>query len=87
MNWTAVKEYLYARMAEPSTWVSLGSVFTGLGVVIAPDKWQAITAIGLGLGGLLGAGLRERKKTTPEEIKQVVEQTVEPKALKNGNGH
>ncbi len=77
-----VAEYLVARAQEPSTWVSLGSVFTGVGFVIAPDKWQLIAGIGMGVGGLLGAVLRERKKTTAAEIKTVVKEVVEPEALK-----
>lgn len=76
--------YIVARLQEPSTWVSLGSMLTGLGIVIAPDKWQAIMGIGLGVGGFLGAILRERKKTTPEEIKTVVKDTVVPNAVQPG---
>lgn len=77
-------EYLAARLQESSTWVSIGSIITGLGFVIAPEYWQAISVIGLGLGGLLGAVLRERKKTTPEEIKAVVKDTVVPNAVQPG---
>lgn len=80
---TAV-DYIVARLQEPSTWVSLGSMLTGLGIVIAPDKWQAIMGIGLGLGGLLGAILRERKKATPAEIKEIVKETVVSGAVKPG---
>lgn len=76
--------YIVARLQEPSTWVSLGSMLTGLGIVIAPDKWQAIMGIGLGVGGFLGAVLRERKKTTPAEIKEVVKDTVVPNAVQPG---
>ncbi len=78
----AILEYMASRLQEPSTWVSLGSVATGVGIAVAPEYWQAITSIGLGVGGILGAALRERKKTTPAEIKKVVEQTVEPSVLK-----
>lgn len=78
--------YIAARFTEPSTWVSLGSLLTGVGIVVAPDKWQAIMGIGMGLGGFLGVILRERKKTTPDEIKKVVEDTVTPAVLKS-NGH
>jgi hypothetical protein len=78
----AILDYAVARLQEPSTWVSLGTMLTGLGVVIAPEYWQAIMGVGMSAGGLAGVVLRERKKTTPAEIKKVVEQTVEPEVLK-----
>lgn len=77
-------DYLAARMQEPSTWVSLGAMATGLGFAIAPEYWQAISAIGLGIGGFIGAALRERKKTTPAEIKEVVRDVVVPSAVQKG---
>ncbi len=78
----AILEYAIARSQEPSTWVSLGTMLTGLGVVIAPEHWQAIMGVCMFIGGGLGAALRERKKTTPAEIKAVVVQTVDNDALK-----
>lgn len=80
MNFLA--DYIVGRIQEPSTWVSLGTTLTGLGVVIAPEYWQAIMGVGMSLGGFLGVVLRERKKTTSQEIKAVVEQTVTPDAIK-----
>lgn len=79
----AALEYLAARLQEPSTWVSIGSMLTGVGVVIAPEYWQAIMGIGLIGGGLLGTVLRERKKTTPVEIKAVIEAIAKPEAIKS----
>lgn len=78
----SIFEYLAARIQEPSTWVSLGAFFTGIGWQVAPDYWQAIAGIGMGLGGFLGTVMRERKKTTPTEIKDVVKETVTPAAIK-----
>jgi hypothetical protein len=78
----AALEYLIARFQEPSTWVSLGTMLTGIGVSIAPQHWQIIMAVGMIGGGALGAAIRERKKTTPAEIKAVVQQTVEKGSLK-----
>ncbi len=81
MNWDGVLEYISSRLVEPSTWVSIGSAATGLGVIIAPDKWQAIMGIGMTLGGLLGVVLRERKKTSAAEIQNVVQAVVKPTAM------
>lgn len=78
----SILEYIAARLQEPSTWASLGSLATAVGFVIAPEYWQAIAAVGLGLGGLLGTLLRERKKTTATEIKSVVQAVVKPDAVK-----
>ena len=78
----SVLEYAVARLQEPSTWVSLGTMLTGLGVTIAPEYWQAIMGVGMSLGGAAGVVMRERKKTTTAEIKQVVQQTVDSSALK-----
>ena len=75
-------DWLVTRMKEPSTWVSLGGLVTAVGWNISPDYWQAIAGIGMGLGSLIGIILRERAKTTPAEIKKVVEATVSPEALK-----
>ncbi len=77
----SILEYLAARLQEPSTWSSLGVLFTGVGVVVAPEYWQAIMGIGMIIGGLLGTILRERKKTTATEIKSVVEAVVKPSAM------
>lgn len=76
-----ILDYLAARAIEPSTWVSMGTMLSGLGIVIAPDKWQAIMGLGMGIGGFLGMVLRERKKTSATEIKNVVEAVVKPTAL------
>ncbi len=75
-------EYCIARSQEPSTWVSLGTALTGAGVMVAPQYWQIIMGVCMFIGGGLGAVMRERKKTTPAEIKAVVVQTVERDALK-----
>lgn len=80
MDW--ILEYVAGRLQEPSTWVSLGSTLTGIGVVIAPEYWQAIMGVGMIGGGLLGTILREKKKATTAEIKAVVENTVTPNAIR-----
>lgn len=79
-------DYIAARLQEPSTYASLGMLFTAIGWQIAPDQWQAIAGICMGVGGLIGSVLRERKKATEKEIKEVakeaVHETVTPEALK-----
>jgi len=49
------------RLKEPSTWVGLGSLVTAVGWKIAPDLWQAISVVGMGLGGLMAIILTEKK--------------------------
>lgn len=77
--------WLSARLSEPSTWVSLGTMITAIGFNIAPEYWTQIAAVGMGLGGLAGLILKE-KKTTTAQIKSVAEKAVEekvsPEALK-----
>lgn len=80
MNWEALLQYVAGRLREPSTYVSLGVMATGLGFQIAPDKWQAISSICLGVGGLAGILLQE-KKTSAVEIKNVVQAVVKDTAL------
>lgn len=46
-------EYILDRLKERSTWLSIGTFLTGLGVVIKPDQWQIIMGIGMGLPGLI----------------------------------
>jgi len=82
---SAFLSWLAARASEPSTWVSLGSMVTAVGFNLAPEYWTYIAGIGMGLGGLIGLILRE-KKTTTNEIKTVAEKAVvdkvSPEALK-----
>lgn len=77
----SIFDYLADRMKEPSTYVSLGVLLTGVGVNIAPEKWAAISGICMGIGGFVGLILKERQKTTPTEIKNVVEAVVKPSAI------
>lgn len=57
---TTAFEYVIARLREPSTWVGLGSLLTGLGVAIAPEYWEAITSVGLSVGGLIAVIVKEK---------------------------
>jgi len=60
MNWQKILEYILARLKEKSTWVSLGSALTGMGVVIAPERWQLIMALGMGIPGIITVFLPSR---------------------------
>lgn len=52
-----------ARLKEPSTWVGLGSLVTAVGFAVSPDLWQAISAVGMGVGGLVAVILKEKSGT------------------------
>lgn len=80
--WEAALDYLSGRLQEPSTWNAFGMIFTGAGYALAPERWQAITVIGMIGFGAIGAGLRERKKTSAADVKSVVEATVRSDAMK-----
>lgn len=49
------------RLREPSTWIGLGSLVTAVGFAVKPELWQAISAVGMGLGGLMAVLLGENK--------------------------
>lgn len=50
-----------ARLREPSTWVGIGSLVTAIGFAVKPELWQAISAVGMGFGGLMAVLLGENK--------------------------
>lgn len=49
-----MKEYVKARLQEPSTWRGLVLIATAFGVPIAPELGEAIITIGLALAGGIG---------------------------------
>lgn len=61
MKGNPVKDYLLDRMREPSSWRGLTLLLTALGVPLAPGVSDAIIAIGLGIAGLIGAVVPDRK--------------------------
>lgn len=68
MDWNAFFSYIVARLCEKTTWVSLGTMLTGIGVALKPDQWQAIMAIGMGVSGFISTVLPARvleKNVTP----------------------
>lgn len=80
-------DYIVERMKEPSTYVSLGSLLTAIGFTISPENWQAIAFTCMGLGGLIGTFLSDRR-TKKSEIKEMAEkvvvENVKDSALTNG---
>ncbi|MGR2663105.1 hypothetical protein JOS77_27015 [Chromobacterium haemolyticum] len=54
-----LKQFLLARLQEPSTWRGAVMLATALGITVSPDTENAIIAIGLAVSGLLGALLPE----------------------------
>ena len=49
-----MKQYLVARMKEPSTWRGFILLLTAIGVPVAPELQEVIVSAGLGLAGLIG---------------------------------
>jgi len=54
-------QYLIARFKEPSTYAGLAAILTAFGVGLAPEYWEAISSVGVGLAGLAAILLRERE--------------------------
>lgn len=51
--------YLLARAGEPSTWAGLVGIATGLGIKVAPQAWDSISALGLFIASALLTVSRE----------------------------
>lgn len=49
-----MKNYLFARAKEPSTWRGLVLLLTAVGVPIAPALGEQIVTAGLAAAGLIG---------------------------------
>lgn len=56
-----LKDYLLARLREPSTWRGVFLLATALGVTISPEQQNAIVALGLAVVGAVGAFLPDPK--------------------------
>lgn len=68
MNIKLILLYILDRMKERGTWLSLGTALTGMGVLIAPQKWDLIMAIGMGIPGIITAFIPpviQEKNITP----------------------
>jgi len=52
--------YIVYRLSEASTWRSLARLLTIAGVVIEPENWERIMAVGLGISEFIGLFLPDR---------------------------
>ena len=54
--------YLVARLQEPTTWRGLVLILTAFGTQLAPEKQEAVMALGLLIAGVIGAAVPDREK-------------------------
>ena len=52
--------YLVARMGEGSTWAGLVLILTAAGITLNAEQRDAITAVGLGIAGLIRAAFPDK---------------------------
>ena len=50
-----MKDYILARMREPSSWRGLTLLLTAIGIPLAPGLADAVIALGLAGAGVIGA--------------------------------
>lgn len=55
-----MRDYILARLQEPSTWRGLVLIASALGAALSPDQQEAIVTGGLLLAGLIGAALPDK---------------------------
>ena len=55
-----MKDYILARVKEPSSWRGLILLLTAIGVPVAPEMADAIVTIGLGIAGLVGVATPDK---------------------------
>lgn len=60
MEGQTMRDYLLARLQEPSTWRGLVLIATACGAILSPEQQEAIIAGGLLLAGLIGAATPEK---------------------------
>jgi hypothetical protein len=54
-------DYILARLAESSTWRGLVFVASAAGIVLDPDKFNAIAAAGMAVAGAINIFRKEKK--------------------------
>lgn len=62
-----MRDYILARLQEPSTWRGLVLIASALGAALSPDQQEAIVTGGLLLAGIIGAAVPD--KSSPENRK------------------
>lgn len=55
-----MKQYIFNRLAEPSTWRGIVLFVTALGVPINPELMEPIIATGLAITGLIGVVTQDK---------------------------
>jgi hypothetical protein len=55
-----MRDYILARLQEPSTWRGLVLIVSALGAALSPDQQEAIVTGGLLLAGIIGAAVPDK---------------------------
>lgn len=55
-----MKQYIFNRLREPSTWRGLVLFITALGVPLSPELMEPIIATGLAVTGLIGVMTQDK---------------------------
>lgn len=55
-----MRDYILARLQEPSTWRGLVLIASALGAALSPDQKEAIVTGGLLLAGIIGAAVPDK---------------------------
>lgn len=55
-----MRDYLIARLQEPSTWRGLVLIATACGAMLSHDQQEAIVTAGLLVSGLIGAAVPDQ---------------------------
>lgn len=61
MRWDRLAAWLAERAKERSTWIGLTTALSGLGLAIAPERAEAIAALGVIIGGAIAAMTKDTK--------------------------
>ncbi len=56
-----MKNWIFERLSEASTWRGIVALLTALGITISPDQATAVTAGGLAIIGAVGAFFSDKK--------------------------
>jgi uncharacterized membrane protein len=56
-----MKEWIFARMKEPSTWRGIVGIITAFGIALKPEQIESIVTVGLMLSGLIGVTTTDKQ--------------------------